>query len=70
MVGGTFKVETSDDTRFVVGETYPLTIDATVQLDVVESVTATVAPAPVITPPVSEPALPVASSAGSTPATA
>ena len=44
-VSGTFTVETSDDPRFSAGTSYPLTVDASVTLDVIESVTATV-PAP------------------------
>ena len=65
MLSGTFTVETSTDPRFSVGVSYPLTIDASVELDVIttSTVTATVPPAPTLT---IEPALPAGDTSSST----
>jgi len=51
MISGTFTVATSDDSRFVVGSVYPLTIDDPgIELTIQESVTASVPVATTATP--------------------
>lgn len=55
-VTGTFTVTSSDDPRFTAGTSYPLTVDSSVTLDVVESVTATVPAPPATTETTTQPA--------------
>lgn len=57
MISGHLIIETSDDPRFIGGKSYPISIDQSVTLDVIESVTASVTP-PEVTP--NETATPVA----------
>jgi len=69
MLNGTFTVTTSTDPRFIPGDSYPLTIDASVELTIVESVTAIIPTAPVGAAAPAPASTDTTTSTGATPAT-
>jgi len=65
MISGTFKVAASDDARFTAGSEYSLSIDPSVTLDVVETITAVAVPTQPSAPTGTDTSTTIPSAAGS-----